>query len=65
MLWVDHVRSPLGTLTIVASDDALCALAFRPRGRECSRGSALASPGSSWSDSVIPTVRDTSAHVFL
>ena len=28
MLWVDHVRSPLGTLTIVASDDALCALAF-------------------------------------
>jgi len=27
-LWVDHVRSPLGTVTIVATDDALCALAF-------------------------------------
>jgi len=34
-LWVDHVRSPLGTLTIAAADDALCALAFRAsRGRE-------------------------------
>ena len=28
VLWVDQVRSPLGTLTIVAADDALCALAF-------------------------------------
>ncbi len=28
MLWLDYVRSPLGTLTIVAADDALCALAF-------------------------------------
>jgi methylated-DNA-[protein]-cysteine S-methyltransferase len=28
VLWVDHVRSPLGTLTIVAADDALCTLAF-------------------------------------
>jgi methylated-DNA-[protein]-cysteine S-methyltransferase len=28
VLWLDHVRSPLGTLTIVAADDALCALAF-------------------------------------
>jgi len=28
VLWVDHVRSPLGALTIVAADDALCALAF-------------------------------------
>jgi len=28
VLWVDHVRSPLGTLTIVAAGDALCALAF-------------------------------------
>jgi len=27
-LWIDHVRSPLGTLTIVATDDALCALTF-------------------------------------
>jgi len=28
VLWVDRVRSPLGTLTIVAADNALCALAF-------------------------------------
>src|SRR2546422_328710 len=28
VLWVDQVRSSLGTLTIVAADDALCALAF-------------------------------------
>jgi len=28
VLWVDEVRSPLGTLTMVAADDALCALAF-------------------------------------
>src|SRR5437879_12752675 len=28
VLWVDQVRSPLGTLTIVAADDALCALDF-------------------------------------
>jgi methylated-DNA-[protein]-cysteine S-methyltransferase len=28
VLWVDHVRSPLGTLTLVAADDALCALDF-------------------------------------
>ena len=28
VLWVDQVRSPLGTLTIVAADDALCALHF-------------------------------------
>lgn len=28
VLWVDQVRSPLGTLTIVAADDAICALAF-------------------------------------
>jgi methylated-DNA-[protein]-cysteine S-methyltransferase len=27
-LWVDHVLSPLGTLTMVGADDALCALAF-------------------------------------
>jgi methylated-DNA-[protein]-cysteine S-methyltransferase len=27
-LWVDQVRSPLGTLTIVAADDALSALDF-------------------------------------
>lgn len=28
VLWVDHVRSPLGTLTIVAAGDVLCALDF-------------------------------------
>jgi methylated-DNA-[protein]-cysteine S-methyltransferase len=28
VLWLDQLRSPLGTLTIVATDDALCALAF-------------------------------------
>jgi methylated-DNA-[protein]-cysteine S-methyltransferase len=28
VLWVDRVRSPLGTLTIVAADHALCALDF-------------------------------------
>ena len=28
VLWVDHVRSPLGTLIVVATDDALCALEF-------------------------------------
>lgn len=28
VLWVDQIRSPLGTLTIVAADDALCALHF-------------------------------------
>jgi len=28
VLWVDQVPSPLGTLTIVAADDALCALDF-------------------------------------
>jgi methylated-DNA-[protein]-cysteine S-methyltransferase len=28
VLWVDEVRSPVGTLTMVAADDALCALAF-------------------------------------
>ena len=28
VLWVDQVRSPLGTLTIVAANDALCALDF-------------------------------------
>ena len=28
VLWVDQVRSLLGTLTIVATDDALCALDF-------------------------------------
>lgn len=28
VLWVDQVRSPLGTVTIVATDGALCAVAF-------------------------------------
>ncbi|MGH7552107.1 MAG: methylated-DNA--[protein]-cysteine S-methyltransferase [Longimicrobiales bacterium] len=28
VLWVDEVRPPLGTLTMVAADDALCALAY-------------------------------------
>jgi methylated-DNA-[protein]-cysteine S-methyltransferase len=28
VLWVDRVRSPLGTLIIVATDEALCALDF-------------------------------------
>ena len=28
VLWVDDVRSPLGMVTIVAADDALCALDF-------------------------------------
>lgn len=28
VLWLDAIRSPLGTLTLVAGDDALCALAF-------------------------------------
>ncbi len=31
-LWVDHVRSPLGPLTIVAADGALCALDFHVAG---------------------------------
>jgi methylated-DNA-[protein]-cysteine S-methyltransferase len=34
VLWVDYVRSPLGTVTILATDDALCAVVFsvaRPR----------------------------------
>lgn len=31
VLWVDEVRSPLGTLTLVATDDALCALEFHAR----------------------------------
>ena len=28
VLWTDHVESPLGAVTIVAADDALCALEF-------------------------------------
>ncbi len=45
MLWIDQVPSPLGTLTIVAADGALCAAAFPVMRRPMLAGIRARFPG--------------------